>query len=288
MLSPNVVLAVLMLLKPSPVGLYLQSSGAETTATVADDVTVDWVNQKAPTTRVFARPSPAEYMKAIAENKEVLRARIVLDGSTTIEFHERPQDIDFYDSTIVVNRRGEASRSYNVGNLIKHQALSLVHVGIVPSENGAGMLVCEYEGGAVGAREGFAILRFSPSSFDLHTLPLTDFGKVVVFQGKPEQVEIWSALPDNAGSDADPRSYTTQACRWQIRGYECSPPKPGAPSIRTKALSSARFSRAVREHRWVGRQSWVVRTKTLEHDSLLTCGGTNRSTTHRYGFGFQP
>ena len=30
----------------------------------------------------------------------------------------------------------------------------------------------------------------------------------------------------------------------------------------------------MREHRWVRRQSWVVRTKTLEHDSLLTCGGT--------------
>src|SRR5271157_2309637 len=62
---------------------------------------------------------------------------------------------------------------------------------------------------------------------------------------------------------------------------------PGAPSIRTKALSSARFSWAVREHHWVRRQSWVVRTKTLEHDSLLTCGGTTRSTTHRYGLCFQ-
>src|SRR5271166_4668545 len=60
------------------------------------------------------------------------------------------------------------------------------------------------------------------------------------------------------------------------------------PSIRTKALSSARFSWAVREHRGVRRQSWVVRTKTLEHDSLLTAGGTTRSTTHRYGFCFQP
>ena len=286
MLSPNVVLAVLMLLKPSPVGLYLQSSGAETTATVADDVTVDWVNQKAPTTRVFARPSPAEYMKAIAENKEVLRARIVLDGSTTIEFHERPQDIDFYDSTIVVNRRGEASRSYNVGNLIKHQALSLVHVGIVPSENGAGMLVCEYEGGAVGAREGFAILRFSPSSFDLHTLPLTDFGKVVVFQGKPEQVEIWSALPDNAGSDADPRSYTTQACRWQIRGYECSPPKPGAPGSPFCWANLGSLHYAFRENavveiesEWTGRKREKmgmplrVKVRELPHPSNPGLGG---------------
>jgi hypothetical protein len=87
------------------------------------------------------------------------------------------------------------------------------------------MLVCEYEGGAVGAREGFAILRFSPAGFELHTLPLTDFGKVVVFKSKPEQVEIWSALPDDMGSDADPMAYATQSCRWQAKGYTCGAPK---------------------------------------------------------------
>ena len=70
--------------------------------------------------------------------------------------------------------------------------------------------------------------------------------------------------------------------------FECVGRSPGAPSTRTKALSSARFSWAVREHRWVRRQSWVVRTKTLEHSSLLSCGGTTRSTAHRYGLGFQP
>ena len=87
------------------------------------------------------------------------------------------------------------------------------------------MLICEYEGGAVGAREGFAILRFSAGSFDLHTLPLTDFGKVVAFRGKPEQVEIWSALPDGAASDADPMAYSTQTCRWEKKDYVCGPPK---------------------------------------------------------------
>jgi hypothetical protein len=226
MLSPKVVLATLILLSlDHPVVLCSQSSGTETQSAVAGNLTVNWENQKVPTTHVFMRPSPAEYMKAIDEEKEVLRARVVLDGSTTVEFYEKPKDIDFYDSTVVVNRRGVASRSYNVGVLIKHQALSLVHVGIVPSGGGAGMLVCEYEGGAVGAREGFAILHFSPSSFDLRTLPLTNFGKVVVFRGRPEQAEIWSALPDGAKSDADPMAYSTQACRWQSSGYMCDPPK---------------------------------------------------------------
>lgn len=221
----SVVFAILAVLNLNPVALYPQVSGREPKTPVADELTVDWANQTTPATQVFVRPSPAEYIKAVDENKDVLRARIVLDGATTVEFYERPKDINFYDSTIVVDRRGVTSRSFNVGNLMKHQALSLVHVGIVPLGSGAGLLVCEYEGGAVGAREGFAILRFSSGSFDLHTLPLTDFGKVVINRGKPEQVEIWSALPYPAGSDADPRAYTTQACRWETSGYACDPPK---------------------------------------------------------------
>jgi hypothetical protein len=87
------------------------------------------------------------------------------------------------------------------------------------------MLICVYQGGFVGAREGFAILRFSPNSFDLHTLPLVDFGKVVVFRSKPDQAIVWSALPYPRGTDAEPMAYSTQACRWQSSGYECSPPK---------------------------------------------------------------
>jgi hypothetical protein len=227
MLSPKVVLVTLVLLNLNPVVLCSQSSGTGTqSAVVADNLTVDWANQKVPTTHVFMRPSPAEYMKAIDEKKEVLRARVVLDDSTTVEFYERPKDIDFYDSTVVVNRRGVASRSYNVGELIKHQALSLARVGIVPSGDGSGMLVCEYEGSPTGGREGFAILRFSTAGFELHTLPLTDSGKVVVFKSKPEQVEIWSALSDYVASDADPRNYATRTCHLQAQeGYVCGPPK---------------------------------------------------------------
>lgn len=225
MLSLKVVLTFLFLLGSTPVVLCSPSSGAEAQSAVTDNRTLDWSNQKVPATHMFVRPSPAEYMKAIDENKEVLRARVALDGATIVEFYERPKDIDVYDSTIVVIRRGSARQSYKVGELIKHQALSLAHVGIVPSGEGTGMLVCEYEGGAVGAREGFAILRFSPSGFDLHTLPLTDFGKVVVFSSKPGEAEIWSALPGGAGADADPMDYATQACRWQSDGYVCSRPK---------------------------------------------------------------
>lgn len=222
MLLANVLFGTLLLLMPSPAK---QMDGLNGNVDAANTVTVNWSSQKTPTTRMFVRPSPAEYMKAIDNNRQVLRAKVLLENATTVEFYERPKDIDLYNSTVVVSRQGKAARSYNIGELIKHQALSLVHIGIVPLPEGGGMLVCEYEGGAVGAREGFAILRFSPSDVELHTLPLTDFGKVIVFRAKPELAEIWSALPDDAGSDADPRAYTTQACRWYAVGYECGQPK---------------------------------------------------------------
>lgn len=218
MFFAHIVVAISALLMSS---LPVQSSeGASETPVV-----VNWSVQQTPTTRTFVRPSPAEYIKAIDENKQMFRAKITVDGSTSVEFYERPKDIDFYNSTVVVNRQGEPVQTYDIGELIKHQALSLVHVAIVPLGAGTGMLVCEYEGGAVGAREGFAILRFSPSGVELHTLPLTDFGKLVVFRSKPEQAEIWTALSDDAGSDADPRNYATRVCLLRPNGYACGAPK---------------------------------------------------------------
>jgi len=109
MLSTKVVLAVLVLLSSSSAGSSLQSSGGKSEATSSDDVNVDWVNQRTPAIHVFVGPTPAEYMKAIDENKDILRARVLLDSSTIVEFHERPKNIDFYDSTIFVNRRGKLS-----------------------------------------------------------------------------------------------------------------------------------------------------------------------------------
>jgi hypothetical protein len=225
MFTGKVVLAVLTLLQMNLVALLLQSNGSEVAAVNSGDVTIDWTDQKVPATHMFVSPTPADYMKIIDDEKQLLRAKIRLDSSTVVEFHETPKDIDFYDSTVVVNRQGVPSRSYNVGKLIKHQALSLAHVGIVRSGDDTGMLICEYEGGAVGAREGFAILKFSPTGFELHTLPLTEFGKVVVFRSRPDQAEIWSALPEGAGSDADPMAYSTRACHWEPKDYVCGPPK---------------------------------------------------------------
>jgi hypothetical protein len=174
--------------------------------------------------QTFPEPEPQADEAAINEHKKVLRAEIAIDSRTTARFYEEPTSETVYNSSISVEREGASIATYKVGSLIKHQSLRLVHAAVIRSGD-TGMLVCEYEGGATGAREGFAILRLSPAGVELHTLPLTDFGKVVVFRAKPEQAEVWSALPDNAGSNADPRAYATQACRWQTGGYECSPQK---------------------------------------------------------------
>jgi hypothetical protein len=173
--------------------------------------------------QTFPLPEPLADQVAIDERKKVLRAEIAIDSSTTVRFYEEPTSETVYDSSISIERGGASIATHKIGRMI-HQALRLVHTALIRSGE-RGMLVCEYEGGAVGAREGFAILRFSPAGFELHTLPLTDFGKVVVSRTKPEWAEIWSALADNAGSSADERSYVTQTCRWQSKGYVCGSPR---------------------------------------------------------------
>jgi hypothetical protein len=219
-------LAVILMLASPSLGAYaLQSAGRSPEASGSGDLTVDWTNQKSPAIHGFLSPSPSEYEKAIDDDKGMIRAMILLGSSMRVEFREHPKSIDFYDSTVAVYQQGKEVRAYNIGEMIHHQALSLAHVGVMPLGGGQGLLVCEYEGGFVGAREGFAILRFSTERFELHTLPLADFGKVVVFRSKPDEAEIWSALPYPRGTDAEPMSYSTQACRSGNDGYECSPPR---------------------------------------------------------------
>jgi hypothetical protein len=174
--------------------------------------------------RTFPEPEPEDDDASIHEHKKVLRAKIVIDSATTVRFDEHPTSVSVYNSTISVEREGKAIAAFNIGEMIKHQQLRLVHAALLRSGD-TGMLVCEYEGGDVGAREGFAILRFSPAGFKLHTLPVTDYGKVVVFRSEPEQAEIWSTLDDNVGAAAADRPYITRACRWQSEGYVCGSPK---------------------------------------------------------------
>ena len=174
--------------------------------------------------QTFPVPEPDADRAAIDEHKKILRAEIAMDSSTSVRFYEEPTSEAVYDSSISVERDGRPIATYKIGRMIKHQALRLVHAALIRSGD-TSLLVCEYEGGAIGAREGFAILKFSSLGFELHTLPLTEFGKVVVFRGNPERAEIWSALPDDAASDASNRFYVTQVCHWRSKGYVCEPQK---------------------------------------------------------------
>ena len=174
--------------------------------------------------QTFPLPEPQADDAAISDHKKVLRAEIAIDSTTTVRFYEQPTSVMVYNSTVSVERGGAVLATYNVGSLIKHQSLRLVHAALLRFGD-SGVLVCEYEGGADAAREGFEVVRFSPAAIDLHTLPLTDFGKIVVFKGKPEQVEIWSGLPDGATSNADERPYVVRVCHLESKGYVCGSPK---------------------------------------------------------------
>jgi hypothetical protein len=178
-----------------------------------------------PSIQTFPEPDPQADENAISQHSKVLRAEIAIDPTTTVRLFEEPTSETVYNSSISIERGRASIATYNVAKMIQHQTLRLVHAALIRSNSSEGMLVCEYEGGAVGAREGFAILRFSPAGFELHTLPLTNFGKVVVFRSKPERAEVWSALPDDAGSNAAPMSYAMQSCRWRTKGYVCGTPK---------------------------------------------------------------
>jgi hypothetical protein len=173
----SIVVVGVTLLSVSPSAVYAQS---ETNTTEAAGLALNWVGQKTPAVREFTWPKPDEYMAAIEAHRRIFRVKVTLPGSTTIEFYERPQDIDFYDSTAVVYRQDGGRRSYDVGDLIHHQALHLSAVAIVPSVNGTGRLICAYLGGAVGARAGFAVLYYTRTTANLFVLPLTEFGKIVV------------------------------------------------------------------------------------------------------------
>jgi hypothetical protein len=177
--------------------------------------------QREGTVQTFPWPAARSDDSAINNHRKVLRAEVLIRPDTWVRFYEQPTSITEYNSTVSVQHGQRVIATYPVGRMIQHQALRLVHVALLRSGD-SGTVVAEYEGGGVGAREGFAILRFSPSGVKLHTLPLTDYGKVVVFKNSPDQVEVWSADPDeDVGSPVADRPYITRTCRWQAQAFLC-------------------------------------------------------------------
>ena len=179
----------------------------------------------APEIQTFPEPDPQVDREAVSERKAIHRATIVIDKTMSVEVLEKPKSEINFDSVVVVRKAGRESHTFDVGHMIGHRQLRLVHAALLRADDNSGMLVLEFEGGAVGAREGFAVLRYSPGLFQLHVLPLTDYGKVVVFRARPDSAEVWSGDCASISSDAGGCEYQRRICNWGDNGYTCSAPK---------------------------------------------------------------
>jgi len=211
--------------------------GTEMQTQHSSEVTVNWSKQSTSVILHYLAPSFNEYEIAVSKSSDILRAEILLKDGTIIQFYETPKEVfGFYESRIVVKRHGRAATTFKVGRILRDQALTLAYVALVPTKDGEVMVICNYEGGATGARQGFAILRVSNKSAALRVLPLTDYGKVVVFAAKPWMAEVWTATSDYVGATATPRSYATQACNWSTSSYRCGPAKRLHGTFNTNAI----------------------------------------------------
>lgn len=178
----------------------------------------------APEVQTYPVPDPQVYDNAMSRHRSIERARIALNTSISVDLLERPRSIDDNDSILVLRVSSQPPKTFHIGHLIGHPQLRVVHTALVHTDSNSGMLVLEYEGGAVGAREGFAVLRYDRQSAQLHVLPLTDYGKVVVFRQNQGLAEIWSGDCANSSLDSDGCKYTTRMCTWKDEGYSCGHP----------------------------------------------------------------
>ena len=176
--------------------------------------------------RTYPVPSPQKYDHAINGHRLVERAKITLSDSVSVELFEQPRSIEDYDSIVKVIVSGKKPEIVRVGHLIGCPELRVVHAALVRSDSVSGALILEYEGGGIGAREGFAVLRFDRHSAQIHVLPVTNFGKVVFHRNNHEIAEIWSGNEClNIPPGAEGCEYTTRLCKWEEESYSCGQPK---------------------------------------------------------------
>lgn len=176
--------------------------------------------------RAYTLPNAKADDDALSNHRTIQRALIKIDETLTIEVSERPTSVDNFDTFVTTRGVNRKPQVYYVGRMIGDKALRLVHGALLRSDSHSGMLsgmlVLEFEGGSVGAREGFAILRYGPEWVQLHVLPLSDYGKVVVFPDRQDLAEVWSGdcasmPPGSAGC-----GYRKRLCTWSSTGYTCS------------------------------------------------------------------
>ena len=173
--------------------------------------------------QTYPVPTPDADREAIKNAQEVERATFQLSDSIQIYAYERPSSATQYGSSVAVHQDGRVRR-YRINELIrKGNSLRLVHAALVCLPFQEKVLILEYEGGAVGAVEGFAVVRLVGDSVRVAMLPLTDQGKIVFDRKKLSEVEIWTSASGSEDlSTASPKKYIRMRCLWKAKGFVCT------------------------------------------------------------------
>jgi hypothetical protein len=171
----------------------------------------------------FPWPDAIKDSLAMQQKRQVLRAKMKIDSSTSIQIFERPKSPIYYDSLIIVRRKSQPIQSYDIGRMIKGgQVLRLLYSAMVYTEARNGMLILGFEGGGDGSTQGFAIIYFSPAFIELQVLPITYNGKVVVFQNDKKHVELWTRSNEIGESEVAPVHYEIRDCYLYKDGFHCN------------------------------------------------------------------
>jgi hypothetical protein len=169
----------------------------------------------------------------ILSGQAIVQAKLTLDGSTTVRIVEYPRagaDLDSYNSTVII-QRGQEQKKYPLDQLIKDgSGLRLVEVASLCSSSDQGTVFLAFEAGSTGAVEGFAVIRYSPGSFDVQAFPMANQGRIVVSKADPGKVGLWSATGSASQIDCDgcKKHYAVQDCTVGQQSVECKRrPGPG-------------------------------------------------------------
>ena len=171
--------------------------------------------------RAYTVPDAKADDDALSNHRTIQRALIKIDETLTVEVSERPTSVDNFNTFVTTHSVNRKPQIFYVGRMIGDRPLRLVHGALLRSNSHSGMLVLEFEGGSVGAREGFAILRYGPEWVQLSVLPLSDYGKVIVFRDRQDLAEVWSGDCASMPSDSAGCEYRRRLCTWSRTGYIC-------------------------------------------------------------------
>lgn len=180
----------------------------------------------------------------ILAGQAIVRAKLTLDGSTTVRIVEYPRsgtELDSYNSTIII-QRGQEQTKYSIAQIIKFgSALRLVEIASFCASPSEGTIFLAFETPSTGMTEGFAVIRYSPEVVDVRAFPMANQGGIVVSKAEPEKVELWSAIGGASPIDCDAckKHYAEQDCNLGQQRVECKQrPGPGEVLLPDKFMGA--------------------------------------------------